>query len=772
MTKRPLCLAAVLLIGIQAALVGGLRIAKDLRPSPLELAVEDREAVSLTGTVSRREEKPKYQVYYLTDNQVRLKEQIIEESKILVYVKRDKSQAFQDHNIQEVNEIAVGNKLDLTGEVRFFQGASNPGNFDEKFYYQKQGIHASVWAEDVQIMESRVWHIREGLSMFRCRWKERLVSALGEYYGNSMSAILLGDKSELDPELKELYQKSGIGHILAISGLHMSFLGTGFYKLLRKFGLSFLQAGLAGILFLMLYTLMIGWGVSSLRALVMFLVRIGADMSGRTYDLPTSLAAAAAVVVLWQPLYLLDAGFLLSFGAILGIVLVYPVLDGFHAAPRPLCAGLSIHLMLLPVMLYYYFEFPLYSLLLNLLVVPLMSVVLGAGLAGSALSMLWAGGGMGILQVCKGILWVYERACGMSMVLPAARIVTGQPGNIWMAAYYIVLLGGCMAGLASIRSRKQTEKEPWRKSQEREKEQTGSIRRETCFVRTIMVLLPVVFCLTCACSHGKQGELQAVMLDVGQGDGLYIRTPSGRHYLIDGGSTDVSKVGTYRIEPFLKSRGVRELDYVFISHGDADHINGVEELLENQTMGIQIRTLVLPDEQVLDEALLELAKKAEGYGTKAVTIRKGQQVQDGEMTLTCLAPAADYGGEIGNASSMVLALKYQEFDMLFTGDVEGDGEYALTESTDLPKCDILKVAHHGSKNSTSNAFLEKADPAVGFISAGRNNRYSHPHQETLERLRQLGCRLFSTQDCGAVTVKTDGSKMEMEGYLGTAEIPP
>ena len=559
---------------------------------------------------------------------------------------------------------------------------------------------------------------------------------------------------------------------MAISGLHMSFLGTGFYKLLRKSGLSFLQAGLAGILFLLLYTLMIGWGVSSLRALVMFLVRIGADMSGRTYDLPTSLAAAAAVVVLWQPLYLLDAGFQLSFGAILGIVLVYPVLDGFHAAPRLLCAGLSIHLMLLPVMLYYYFEIPLYSLLLNLLVVPLMSVILGAGLAGSALSMLWAGGGMGILQVCKGILWVYERACGMSMELPAARIVVGRPGKMWITAYYIVLLGGCMAGLSSIRSRKQNEKEPCGKSQKMEKEKTGNIRRETRFVRTVIVMLPAVFCLTCACSHGKQGELQAVMLDVGQGDGLYIRTPSGRHYLIDGGSTDVSKVGTYRIEPFLKSRGVRELDYVFISHGDADHINGVEELLENQTMGIRIRTLVLPDEQVLDEVLLELAKKAEGYGTKAVTIRKGQQVQDGGMTLTCLAPAEDYGGEIGNASSMVLALKYQKFDMLFTGDVEGDGEYALTESGLLQKCDILKVAHHGSKNSTSDAFLEEVDPAVGFISAGRNNRYSHPHQETLERLRQPGCRLFSTQDCGAVTVKTDGSRMDMEGYLGTVEIPP
>lgn len=215
MIKRPLCLAAVFLLGIQAVLVGGLRIAKDLRPSPLELGAEEKKVISLMETVSQREEKPKYQVYYLTDNQVRLEEQIIEESKILVYVKRDESQTFQDQDVQEVKEIAVGNTLYLTGEVRFFQEATNPGNFDQKFYYQKQGIHASVWSEDVRIVNPRVWHVREWLSAFRCRWKKLMVSALGDYYGNSMSAILLGDKSELDSELKELYQKSGIGHILA-----------------------------------------------------------------------------------------------------------------------------------------------------------------------------------------------------------------------------------------------------------------------------------------------------------------------------------------------------------------------------------------------------------------------------------------------------------------------------------------------------------------------------------------------------------------------------
>ena len=766
MMKRPLCLAAVLLIGLQAVLVGGFRMAKDLKPSPLELTAEEGRIISLAGTVSRREEKPKYQVYYLTDNQVRMEDQIIKESKILVYIKREESQVTQNKAKEEDQHnqgIAVGNRIYLTGEVRFFQEASNPGNFDQKFYYQKQGIHASVWAKSAEIVNPEVRRIREGLTVFRCRWKELLISCLGEYYGNSMAAILLGDKSELDGELKELYQKSGIGHILAISGLHMSFIGTGFYKLMRRSGFSFWTAGIAGILFLLLYTLMIGCGVSSLRALVMFLVRIGADMSGRTYDMPTSLSVAAAVIVLWQPLYLMDAGFLLSFGAILGMVLVYPVLEESHAVPGPFCAGLSIHLMLLPVMLYYYFEFPLYSLLLNVLVIPLMSIVLGAGIAGSAAAVLWQWGGGGILQVCKGILWVYEKTCSLSMELPFARIVTGQPGKIWMAVYYILLFGGCFLGM------KYGGHDPEKNGSRKLRQAPRPTKRcKTGMVRLAMVFLTVSFCMICYGSHGKQGELRVTMLDVGQGDGLYIRSASGRHYLVDGGSTDISKVGKYRIEPFLKSQGVSALDYVFISHGDADHTNGVQELLENQLLGIRIKTLVLPDEHVLDEALLELAGKAAGYGTKVVTIREGDQLTEHGMRLICAAPAADYGGETGNASSMVLALKYGEFDMLFTGDVEGPGEKALAESELLEVCDVLKVAHHGSKNSSTDAFLNRAEPKFGLISAGRDNRYGHPHQETLERLEHMGCRVYSTQTYGAVTVKTDGKEIRIQRYLKSA----
>lgn len=445
MIKRPLCVAAVLFLCIQAVLVGGFHIAPDLKPSALERALKTKSTAVLSGTVVRREEKPDYKVLYLKDVQVLLNNKIYQESKTLVH-------------IETTTPIPIGNRIKITGKTEAFQGARNPGNFDQKFYYQKQGIHVFTWAKRLEVLDGRVSVIREGLAVLRARWKELLVRHLGNDYGNSMSAILLGDKSELDSELKELYQKSGIGHILAISGLHMSFLGIGLYRLLRRTGLTFGLAGGAGVCFLLAYTLMIGCGVSSLRAFVMFFVRMGADITGRDYDMATSLSLAAAVIVAWQPLYLLDAGFLLSFGAILGILAVYPCLEfcflknSANKETKPLKGGLqksllasaAINMTLLPVMLYFYFEFPPYSLLLNLAVIPLMSIVLGAGAAGSLTVLLsgWAGGLM--LQACKAVLFLYEKLCKLSMALPMGRVVTGQPGKGGIAAYYILLLLFCL----------------------------------------------------------------------------------------------------------------------------------------------------------------------------------------------------------------------------------------------------------------------------------------------------------------------------------------
>lgn len=254
------------------------------------------------------------------------------------------------------------------------------------------------------------------------------------------------------------------------------------------------------------------------------------------------------------------------------------------------------------------------------------------------------------------------------------------------------------------------------------------------------------------------------MLDVGQGDGIFLRGPEKVTYFIDGGSSDVKGVGKYRIEPFLKAKGVERLNYVFISHGDLDHLSGIDEMLERQKRGVVIENLVLPTKAVWDKKLMQLANKALHYGTRVFVLEKGQQLVEGEMKLKCVFPDDTYEGKVGNASSMVLSLQYGEFDALFTGDVEGEGEEKLKE--ELGKTyDVLKVAHHGSKYSTKAEILGKIRAKIGLISSGRKNSYGHPHKELLKRLKKEKIKVYGTKENGSVTIKTDGKKVELESYL-------
>ena len=284
----------------------------------------------------------------------------------------------------------------------------------------------------------------------------------------------------------------------------------------------------------------------------------------------------------------------------------------------------------------------------------------------------------------------------------------------------------------------------------------------------VLLLVSAGMILLCrgACREGflPRDEVSVTVLDVGQGDCIHIRGPSA-DILIDGGSSDVSDVGTYRIGPCLLSRGADSLDYVFVTHGDQDHISGIREMLEDQTFGVRICNLVLPPAKYHDGVLQGLAFTAAEAGTRVLVMDAGEKITDGGLTLECLAPEADAGLEPGNEASLVLEAEYGAFRMLFTGDVEGSGENALVSSGRLERCDVLKAAHHGSKNSGSDGFLDIVQPSLTLISAGRDNRYGHPHAETVERLKKTGSKIYSTQENGALTVRTDGRRIRISGTV-------
>lgn len=766
------------------------------------------EQVYLTGTVDRIEEKENVTAVFLTDNQISASGQKISESKVLVYVKPDQikiSNQNQTEN-QNDNRIRAGNRLRIAGEAEVFSSARNPGNFDQKFYYEKQGIRFLIWAEQVELISGRTDRVKDFLQRMRAAWKEKLVRHLGEYYGNTMSAVLLGEKSGLDEEMKKMYQKNGIGHILAISGLHMSFIGSGLYSLLRRAGLPFAAAGICGGTILVLYTVMIGGSVSAVRALAMFLIRAGADVWGRDYDLPTSLLVSAAAACLWQPLYLADAAYQLSYGAILGIALLTPVFEamlhcpeaggkgnGFRkekkagtggkdrnaaaerigqsiaGLPGKFAAGLSsslaVSVFLMGPLLYFYFEVPPYSALLNLLIIPAMSLVMGAGLFGSLLTLVSDQAGGLVLQVCRAVLFFYDRCCTLAGQLPGSRFVTGQPDILWLAVYYGALAAAYLAYRWLVYRKKK--QEAGRKDFRQSEKYMWALKLPGIFLLGLAAAMPFV----CRGGYERPGGVRITVLDVGQGDGIFIRSASGKAYFIDGGSSDVSSPGAYRIEPFLLAEGTDTLEYVFLSHGDSDHLNGIAEMLANQRMGVRIRTLVLPPETFHDEKLKETARTALANGTRLAVMKPGDKISESlsesEFMLTCLAPEESLSAEKGsNAASMVLELTYGDFSMLFTGDLEGAGEEALTESGKLKTYTVLKAAHHGSRSSGSEKFLHTIKPSVALISAGQENRYGHPHPETLERLEEAGCAVYSTQDYGALSVWSDGTRVKIDGFLG------
>lgn len=378
MKNRPLCslcLVIAILIGVLTA-GAGAKFVPELRPSPVEQYGEKDDWLIVRGQVYKKEEKEKYQILYLKkcsvyfqkDQQSQQNQQsqqsFIKESRMLIYDEKK-------------NKIQIGNEVEAEGKLSFFETARNPGNFDQKAYYQRQNIHGKVWSETLKITDHTVKRIQNVLENIRVHCRNILLSEAGEKNGSILSAILLGEKSQMDPEIKKLYQVNGIGHILAISGLHLSVIGIGIYQLLRKLTGSYTIGGIGGIFFFFLYVLMIGVTVSVIRAGIMYLFRVGAEIAGRHYDSVTALSVAAAVVLIWRPLSIYDGAFWLSFFAVFAVVVIMPAGQMEKAKTRTeidiqkkrenkawiiqiksmIISNIEMQLFLLPIVLYFFMNF-------------------------------------------------------------------------------------------------------------------------------------------------------------------------------------------------------------------------------------------------------------------------------------------------------------------------------------------------------------------------------------------------------------------------------
>jgi len=644
--------------------------------------------------------------------------------------------------LNEGKKLNIGSKVILKGELSFWPAATNPGEFDaEKYYANRDAVFAVKKAKLLKI-SADYNPILQKLKELRMRQEELLEKYLPIGNAAIMKAMLFGNKKEIEEEIKDLYQNNGIAHILAISGLHISLLGMTVYRILQRLPLPKWLPLFISECFLLLYGCMVGISASAFRAIFMFTLFLFSKLLKRSYDMITAMAFSALLWLTIHPRYIFDCGFQLSYGAIIGIGVLLPVLQTItdtisnkwiRKGIALFLPSLSVTLITAPILIYNYYELSFFSIALNLIVLPLMAPLLLSGMMMLVLADIWTLPAKVFAQPINLILWIYELGCRLLEFLPIGR-KNIAPLPIWLLILYYVLLLA-MTILVKIK------KHPYQ------------------FVFAITSIFILVL--------PRKPDFSVWILDVGQGDCNVIFTEEGHCFVIDCGSTSKRDVGEKILIPFLKYHGISQVDGVILSHPDADHMNGVSNLLDQgKDENINISYVYIYENGIENEReeWEEILFLAQERNIPVAGIGQGDILQTDSLAMECIYPLDSQKGLTGNEASLVMKVECGDFHGLFTGDLEAAGENQLigeygNNSLFLEEsCDLLKVGHHGSSGSSSEMFLQWVDPKYTVISCGEDNIYGHPHEETMERLEKNEISYLITYEEGAVCFGNKKSK--------------
>lgn len=785
--KRPLCLVCLLFMALlYAAVWFGMPPAwGNPLPAPVRSELQD-EVVQICGEVESSQETDDTRILVLSNA-------------ILFF--HSKKLPIQKAKVTLTENVPVpcGTVLLVSGKLREIPKPRNPGEFDSRTYYSARKIYYSLESAEIQDSSPDYDPIRQKLADLKKGLYEGLLISAGKD-APTFAAIVLGDRTGLDEETNLLYRMTGIMHLFALSGLHISILGMGLYNVLMKAGAGIWPSSLAAMSFVIPYAVMTGSSFSAIRAVMMFLLAMGGKILGRVYDTLTALAFTAILMLMESPACLYDSGFLMSFMAVAGAAWVLPGITGIvesvpgfqwlgeesaektavagsffqtkgkdllrkgrKAGVKMLLASAAIQLTTLPVTLWFYGEVSLAGIFLNLLILPTAGIVLISAFSTALLGFVGIvrGGSIWLLisaakmTAIPGRLFVrlYETMSRMASGLPFCTWIGGRPA-LWQCAMYYLLLACAVFSAYQYRSRI---KNTWVLK-------GGQLIR---FVYKCSFFILLLLALPGICFRNRS-LFQIAFLDVGQGDGIVIRTPDGQSFMIDGGSSGKKNLAKYQLMPYLKNQGISYVDAIFISHTDLDHISGVLQLLETISSGlttIRVGTLVLPDWKDPPDTWTELAKAARTAGAKVVTGHRGDVFQGKDVQFRLISPQSRIVAEDINEAGMVMEMTYGNFKALFTGDIGEGTENELLTDGQLEDVDVLKVAHHGSRFSSSDLFLKAVHAETAVISCSENNTYGHPAPETVDRLNEAGCRVEYTMKSGAVTIQTDGERIKVERYI-------
>ncbi|MFE5319976.1 DNA internalization-related competence protein ComEC/Rec2 [Paenibacillus sp. NPDC056579] len=723
---------------------------------------------------------------------------------------------------QRGDKIGVQGALQAPGEARNF------GGFDYRSYLRWKHIHWQLnakGASQIHAAPPDIWTWRMIL-----RWNDQFRSMLGAgverlfppEQSGFMKGMLIGLTDDIEPEQFQQFSKLGLTHIIAISGLNVAiFLGCVLW-IMRKLGFTKETYLLTSMALMPLYIMVTGASPSIIRAGLMAMIALYAAYRHTLKDGLHTVLIVGLLMLVWEPYYLLDVSFQLSFLVTIGLILGVPVANKLMPIRSSswrdaISITVVAQCISFPVSVYYFNQFSLLSLAANFALVPVFSMfTMPAGTASLLISFLYQPAGQVLAWiVAKLNEWIFKLVA-ISSKWHLFQTIWPTPGIAWIIAYYaawaLLLYFALMnraAGDTSV-----SPVEPMLSYKPGKKRSSlgiyARIRNGVSIVRlpaaAVMLLVLMIYAYE-PDRWSREGQVH--IIDVGQGDSIFIRSPQSRSViLIDGGGTvtfrkpgdewkqrsDPYEVGRKLLVPLLKKRGIQTIDYLIVSHEDADHIGGLQAVLEQ----IPVRQLLFNGTLKPSPGVEKLFQTALDYNVKLVKAYAGDILQvDADTRLRFLYPVSLDKAEAvrmeseQNAESVVFVMEMQGTKWLFTGDMEQSSETAVlrmmendksasasldTNASSLPASrqqllptgpvDVLKVAHHGSKTSTTEAWLKAWNPKFAVISAGVNNIYRHPHPTIVARLEERGIGVLRTDAHGEVQMSIRDGAIHVRTKLG------
>ena len=749
-TKQVICFMAISSIISNTILIFQEKRYENLYPE---------ENISVEGIVVSNQEEREYKNRYKLN--------------VLTVNSSDKYQSTQMYiEVEKDISFQYGDKVMLQGEFRKGSKQRNTGGFDYQLYLKSIHIYGTLKVENYKkISSDNANWFEKSMNDIKLVITQNIEYLLEEQEQQIVKGFILGDTTALDEELKEKFQIANISHVLAVSGMHIVYIVIGIEIVFKKW-LGKRHVKYVVIIGLVFYMALTGYTSSIVRAGIMGMMNIVAFLVYRKNDIWTSIAISLGIILIQNPYAITGVGLQLSYLGTIGIILFNKSIKQYFDNRKwiknnisikrskrisqivenlkdMIAVTLSAQLMILPVMLYHFNMIGIYFVITNILV----SIVTGPIMF---LSVIFVFSSFIQLQISQfiSIFLSLGIKCFIQISnlanLPFSKIYVPTPNILFIIIYYIAILIGNqiyriytskylnttqtrVKNLIALMKYKLYEKK--KKIRKIYQKILKERNVKVFIVKTYKIIFFIVFLVGI---YQFPKNLEIHFLDVGQGDSCFIITPNHKTILIDGGgsTSNTFDVGKDTLIPYLLDKGYTKLDYILISHFDQDHVGGILPILEEFKVG-QVFITKQEEKSENYETFLEIVKEK---NLKVREVKAGDKITIGEVTFHILWPMEKQIEEnILNNNAMVMKLQYKSFSMLFTGDIEEVAEKKILDTyknhLDMLKATVLKVAHHGSKSSSTEEFLKAVNSKVAIIGVGENNMFGHPNNAVLERLQ-------------------------------------